>query len=369
MISSTIHPSSARAQLIRDAAVIVWDEAPMSNKAVLACLEEVCRCCTGNNAPFGNKIIILVGDWRQTCPVIPRGTKTQIIDASIKSSPLWPSFMVLGLTQLIRNADDLEFANFVNAIGEGAGPEVDVNIMQQIATREELINFVFPEQVLHDPVQCLTRSILAPTNEQIDFYNGEILARLPGIGRLYLAADSIKECPEGDENSNIIAPASLLDYVTRHRPIGIPPGNLLVKVGGVYRIMRNFSVDRGLVKNARVVITDVGQRLISVRLLRPGMVPAGEEILLPRITFTSPLPSRHTLVRRQFPVAAAYACTFTGCQGLTCDRIGADLTRAVFSHGQLYTALSRIRRREDGAVLLLPGPTTVRNVTYLELLQ
>jgi len=124
-----------------------------------------------------------------------------------------------------------------------------------------------------------------------------------------------------------------------------------------------------------VFVTDVGTRLVSILVLRPDQevvdsIPVGEDILLlvPRITFTSNLRSRHTLVRRQFSLAPAYACTFNGCQGLTCDKIGADLTRPVFSHGQLYTALSRIRTREGGTVLQTPNTTTVRNVTYIELL-
>jgi len=40
--------------------------------------------------------------------------------------------------------------------------------------------------------------------------------------------------------------ASMLDYVARQPSPGIPPAILHVKVGGLYRIMRNFSVDRGL---------------------------------------------------------------------------------------------------------------------------
>ena len=96
----------------------------------------------------------------------------------------------------------------------------------------------------------------------------------------------------------------------------IPPSRLNVKVGGMYRIMRNFSIDRGLVKNARVVVTDIGVRLICVRLLRNSTVD-NEDILLPQITFTSHLPSGHILIRKQFPIAPAYATTFNGCQGLT----------------------------------------------------
>jgi len=77
-----------------------------------------------------------------------------------------------------------------------------------------------------------------------------------------------------------------------------------------------------------------------------------ENVLIPRITFTHELPSVHTLIRRQFPLAPAYATTFNSCQGLTLDCITIDLTRPVFSHRQLYTALTRIRTRRNGLVRL-----------------
>jgi len=69
--------------------------------------------------------------------------------------------------------------------------------------------------------------------------------------------------------------------------------------------MINFSIDRGILKSVRVFVTDVGTRLVSILVLTPDQevvdsIPVGEDILLlvPRITFTSNLRSRHTLVRR-----------------------------------------------------------------------
>ncbi|KAF9475430.1 hypothetical protein BDN70DRAFT_251401, partial [Pholiota conissans] len=93
-----------------------------------------------------------------------------------------------------------------------------------------------------------------------------------------------------------------------------------------------------------------------------------DDILLPRISFSASLPSGHTLIRRQYPLAPAYATTFNSCQGLTLDKIGISLLQPAFSHGQLYTAISRIRNRHNGAVLLPPHSRTTTNVTYSEIL-
>src|ERR1700683_4191321 len=108
-----------------------------------------------------------------------------------------------------------------------------------------------------------------------------------------------------------------------------------------------------------------------VRILQPGALNhngIAEDILIPRISFLHQLPSGHTLLHRQFPLAPAYATTFDSCQGLTLDVVGVDLTRPVFSHGQLYTALSCIRHHSHAKVRLRPEETTTLNVTYQEIL-
>ena len=83
MLLSPIQPDSPRGELIKDTSVIIWDEAPMANRAVLACVEETCQCVMKNDSLFGGKIMILLGDFRQTCPVIHGGSLAQIVDASI----------------------------------------------------------------------------------------------------------------------------------------------------------------------------------------------------------------------------------------------------------------------------------------------
>ncbi|GBO38042.1 hypothetical protein AVEN_217636-1 [Araneus ventricosus] len=47
------------------------------------------------------------------------------------------------------------------------------------------------------------------------------------------------------------------------------------------------------------------------------------------------------LNRRQFPLIPAYTMTINTLQGQTFDRAGIYLDEPVFSHGQLYIALSR----------------------------
>lgn len=48
--------------------------------------------------------------------------------------------------------------------------------------------------------------------------------------------------------------------------------------------------------------------------------------------------------------------------------MGIDLIMPMFSHGQLYTMLSRIRHRAHARLLVLEQVPTTTNVTYMELL-
>ena len=374
MLESPISPTDSRAALIRKSSLIIWDEAPMANRAVLACVDETCRRVMQSTLPFGGKVIVLLGDFRQTCPVIRRGTKAEVINASISHSTIWSKFTIYRLTIPIRNADDPPFAAFVDAIGDGGGPQISFQGLQHAGSRIELTRFTFPPNVIGDPVLCLQRCILAPTNSQVDAYNSTILNQLPGSPRFFCAADSLEEHTNilDDSESDVLpTPDAILDYVSKVRPNGMPDHTLLIKLGGVYRLLRNFSIDRGLVKNTRVVVTGIGRKLITVHLLKSfgsASFSDHEDVLLPRITFKETLASGHTLLRKQFPLAPAYASTFHSCQGLTLDCVGIDLTQLVFTHGQLYTALSRVRHRNNTMILLPDGQETTTNVTYHDIL-
>jgi hypothetical protein len=85
------------------------------------------------------------------------------------------------------------------------------------------------------------------------------------------------------------------------------------------------------------------------------------------------------LKRRQFPIIPAYAITINKSQGQTFDHVGIDLQTAVFSHGQLYVALSRSRNRDNVRVRIEPNPQQgqllkdgrqfTRNIVFSEVFQ
>ncbi|KAL7614265.1 uncharacterized protein LOC128132459 [Lactuca sativa] len=72
-----------------------FDEAPMVHKhafeALDRSLKDVLRSenSTESNIPFGGKVIVFGGDFRQILHVIPGGSRQNIVNASLSSSYLW----------------------------------------------------------------------------------------------------------------------------------------------------------------------------------------------------------------------------------------------------------------------------------------
>jgi ATP-dependent DNA helicase PIF1 len=246
--------------LICNTTLIIWDEAPMANQTVLSCVEETCHRIKNNRQLFGGIPIILLGDFHQTCPVIRKGTCAQIINASIKSSTLWPSFTIHSLTKPIRQIEDEEFVRFLNSIGEGHLQTVLLKILSKVTPKQQLIEQVFPDDILRNPLKIFC-SILAPTNIQVNEYNDMILTQCDGEQHMYYATDTLKEAEECGFNPHDV------DYIARHTPPGLPCHNLLIKEGCIYRLMHNFSIDCGLIKNAHILITHIGQCLITGQLI------------------------------------------------------------------------------------------------------
>ena len=57
--------------------------------------------------------------------------------------------------------------------------------------------------------------------------------------------------------------------------------------------------------------------------------------------------------RRQFPIIPSFAMTISKSHGQSMNNVGLYLPNPVFSHGQLYVALSRVKSIEGLKVLII----------------
>ena len=130
-----IKQGSHLAELVKKTSLILWDEAPMTNKHYFEALDKSLRDIlrfTNQNSderPFGGMTVVLGGDFRQILPVITKGKREHIVNASIKRSYLWKDFQIFRLTENMRlecmSEDPIqrqnvaEFAEWILQIGDG----------------------------------------------------------------------------------------------------------------------------------------------------------------------------------------------------------------------------------------------------------
>lgn len=126
------------ALLIKRADVILWDEVVMCHRhaieAVDRSLRDVMRTVSPRLAhvPFGGKVVVFGGDFRQILPVVQRGTAGQIAAASLRRSVQWQRIQQLPLTENMRvqtlqggdAAEQQQFGDWLLQLGEGSLPAV-----------------------------------------------------------------------------------------------------------------------------------------------------------------------------------------------------------------------------------------------------
>ena len=145
-----------------------------------------------------------------------------------------------------------------------------------------------------------------------------------------------------------LRPTEFLNSLT---PAGLPPHKHCLRASTPLKLLRNLDPCNGLLHGTRLRIISLGSRLIEAEIMT--CKKTGKYVFKPKITLTpsdSFLPFH--LRRCQFPIRPAYAMTINKSQGQTLTFVGIHPTNLVFSHGQLYVALSCAQSME--CIKMLP---------------
>ncbi|XP_024120187.1 uncharacterized protein LOC112141313 [Oryzias melastigma] len=315
-----------RAELL-NAEIIIIDEVSMVSKVLFSYVDARLKQIKGSQKPFGGMSVLAVGDFYQLPPV--RQSKPLCVPEQLQAD-LWNEhFQMVTLTEIMRQKDDVAFAEMLNRIrvkdkSEELSQE-DRALLTQAVTQPALC----PIDALH----------IFATNKQVNDHNSSTLSKLHANIIALPAHDYKKDLTTGrmtrqDQpmkgNSN-----DLLDTIS-------------VAEGARLMLTRNIDIRKGLVNGAfgelvSAIASDRDQHVMKLALKMDNSSRVNAEqpdnvVYLERVEENL---KQKGMIRRQFPVKLAYACTIHKVQGMTTQKAVVSLKR-VFESGMSYVAISRV---------------------------
>jgi hypothetical protein len=347
---------SGAAKLLQAASLIIWDEASMTKRQAVEALDKSMRDIMDRpELPFGGKTVVFGGDFRQVLPVVRKGTRSQIVDASLRRSELWNCMHHMKLVRNMRAQNDPWFAQYLLRIGNGTEETNDndeiclptticIPQMADDSGLNRLIDSVYQmdSNCLNDPNYITSRAILSTRNDCVDQINLKMIDRFQGEEMIYHIFDSVEDDPHN------YYPPEFLNTLT---PNGLPPHMLKLKINCPIILLRNIDPANGLCNGTRLVVRGFQKNAIDAEIVLGQH--SGTRVFLPRIPLC---PSDEEMFpfkfkRKQFPIRLSFAMTINKAQGQTIPHVGVYLPEPVFSHGQLYVALSRATAAKNIKIL------------------
>lgn len=238
--------------------------------------------------------------------------------------------------------DELEeFSRWVLAVGNGTVPAIKkgeereaswVTIPDDLLIQTEgnkiaaLVSEVYSAFLTNyqDPTYLASRVIICPNNTTVDEINDYIVSMLPGDSTHYLSCDTIAKSSEHIPDFDILYPTEFLNSIDANN---FPCYKLVLKKGVTVMLLWNLNQNIGLCNGTRLLVTELGQRLLQCIVLTGSNV--GEKTFIPRVALntTDVKWPFTTLQRRQFPVRICYAMTINKSQGQTLSRVGLYLKK------------------------------------------
>src|SRR6201996_7208468 len=271
----SIGKNSDLAKLIRVTDLVIWDEAPMQNRhvheAVDRTFRDILRC---NNKPFGGLSVVFGGDFKQILPVIVKGSRAEIVGACLQRSRLWQDIKFLKLTSNMRLNTDVQaerdFSKWQLEVGHGKHTDdlEKITLPDHFKCSENsiasLIQTIYPginSLPLPPDSYFAERTILTSRNDDVDDINSEMLKMFPGVEKVLMSADSVKNSGDDNEEGMLMYP---VEYLNSINCSGLPLAALSLKVGCPVMVLRNLNPGEGVCNGSRGVVTS---HVLEIRLL------------------------------------------------------------------------------------------------------
>ena len=319
-----------RAEL-SNAEILIIDEISMVSKSLFAYVDARLKQIKGNHRPFGGMCVLAVGDFNQLPPV--RQSKPLCVYDPTQIDLWRDQFQIITLTEIMRQKDDVPFAEMLNRIRvkekEEALSEQDKALLSKAVTYPAHC----PKDILH----------VFATNKQVDAHNLTSL-ELFHSDIIKIDADDYRKDPRTGRMAREATP-----FKADNKGL---PDSIKVALGARVMLTRNIDVQSGLCNGtfaciAKIVTSDEGSAShvkklgLELEVARnPSNISAADNIVyIDRDE--EKLLKQKGVVRRQFPLKLAFACTIHKVQGMTRSSAVVSL-KNIFEPGMAYVALSRV---------------------------
>lgn len=357
---------------LKDCVLLIIDEVSMVSNVVLGFINnrlcEIFDTFEVQDGWFGRVNLILSGDILQL--QAPGGDQPFL---DIPRDKCLNHFGCLGiinfwkelfsydeLTINVRQHEDTEFENALSEIRLGIVSESTARLLRRqeiklsARTSDECLN------ELCNYISQLPSSTVCffATKAQCNSINNAMLQKITGPTVLLKSNDRIeartkkqsekakKQLQEWARNDKSNLTAGLVDVIE-------------LKLGAKIMLLRNIDVASGLVNGAIGTVKKIHRGITSNQPIDKLTIlfDCGEREIEPVQTVISLTSAR--VVRSQFPITLAYAITIHKSQGLTVSNCLVDIGESIFSKGQSYVALSRVKSL-DGLHILNFNPRSVQ---------
>ena len=342
--------SKARKRIIK-AKILAIDEISMISAGLLEILDVVFRNIRNHNAPMGGIQMLLFGDFLQLPPVFKGGASiynNAPLSDSVKfsefcfESPIWQELKLetIYLDRVFRQSNE-NFIKLLQNVRNGIVSEEDRAILLS-----RVANYNFDDHLIKP-------TILTTHNSKAEDINNKETTKIKSPEYIFEAKFSGSE-----------------DKINLLRKNCLAKDLLRLKTGSQVMMIKNSMQKDGISNGSLGVIRD-----FSSRKNYPIVEFANQKIV--KIAPDVWTIERFDIDNKEFvaeasmeqiPLIPSWAITIHKSQGLTLDKAYCDLSD-IFSAGQIYVALSRVRNIEDLYIKAININKIVANKTVIDFYQ
>jgi len=297
---------------IQNCQILAIDEVSMLDKFTFEYLDEILRTVRENNNPFGGIQVIFIGDFYQIPPV---EVYKNLQKGYCFESPLWQEldFQPIVLTKNYRQNDE-KLINALSHVRINALTDEDIALFRSRACDGS--------EELSDVLHCFS------LNNSARDYNECKFNALEARQYDFKAKDTIY-LNNTTKTPSTLQEKNIFKYIRAEETVSL-------KVGARVMLLINQDFEKGLINGSCGNIKEIGNDYVLIHFDN-GIT---EEIK--RHNFEISKRDKLIAKRSQFPLKLAYAITIHKSQGMSLDKLVVDC-KGIFTKGQLYVALSRIK--------------------------